>query len=311
MTEHSGLAERSFQRRFKLATGMTPMEYVQTLRIEEAKHLLETTDGPVEAVAGRGGLRRRGLLQPAVPAQREPERRRSTGGASAACARRWPRGRLQLDRRRAAAAREGAALRHHAQHALLRGRGHQPPVAREHAAAAQAARAAGAGRIDERRAASRPCGNRGGTTSRGRGWRRAPCRSEAQAVRQHGGAQQAVVGGVGQQRAVHDRVVGQRRDGAHPDRGLRPAAAPARAGRRRSTRRYSMPCGSSALVRQRSGRRSPSATALLQLARQAFGLRRRGHRDPGGRCPRPPVWKEADISKMIAIPAGAPPRAAW
>ena len=44
MTEHSGLAERSFQRRFKLATGMTPMEYVQTLRIEEAKHLLETTE---------------------------------------------------------------------------------------------------------------------------------------------------------------------------------------------------------------------------------------------------------------------------
>jgi len=55
MTEHSGLAERSFQRRFKLATGMTPMEYVQTLRIEEAKHLLETTEAPVEAVAGDVG----------------------------------------------------------------------------------------------------------------------------------------------------------------------------------------------------------------------------------------------------------------
>ncbi|MDM0115397.1 helix-turn-helix domain-containing protein [Variovorax sp. J22R133] len=55
MTEHSGLAERSFQRRFKLATGMTPMEYIQTLRIEEAKHLLETTADPVEAVAGEVG----------------------------------------------------------------------------------------------------------------------------------------------------------------------------------------------------------------------------------------------------------------
>lgn len=55
MTEQSGLAERSFQRRFKLATGMTPIEYVQTLRIEEAKHLLETTEAPVEAVAGEVG----------------------------------------------------------------------------------------------------------------------------------------------------------------------------------------------------------------------------------------------------------------
>ncbi|RZL89253.1 MAG: helix-turn-helix domain-containing protein [Variovorax sp.] len=55
MIGHSGLAERSFQRRFKLATGMTPMAYVQTLRIEEAKHLLETTEAPVEVVAGEVG----------------------------------------------------------------------------------------------------------------------------------------------------------------------------------------------------------------------------------------------------------------
>jgi transcriptional regulator GlxA family with amidase domain len=55
MAAQSGLAERSFQRRFKLATGMTPMEYVQTLRIEEAKHLLETTEDPVEAIAGEVG----------------------------------------------------------------------------------------------------------------------------------------------------------------------------------------------------------------------------------------------------------------
>jgi transcriptional regulator GlxA family with amidase domain len=55
MTGHSGLAERSFQRRFKLATGMTPMEYVQTLRIEEAKHLLETTVDGIEAIAEEVG----------------------------------------------------------------------------------------------------------------------------------------------------------------------------------------------------------------------------------------------------------------
>ncbi|GGX87752.1 hypothetical protein GCM10007160_13910 [Litchfieldella qijiaojingensis] len=51
MVQLSGLTERSFKRRFKLATGMTPMEYVHTLRLEEAKQYLETTDEPVEAIA--------------------------------------------------------------------------------------------------------------------------------------------------------------------------------------------------------------------------------------------------------------------
>lgn len=47
----SGLTERSFKRRFKAATGMTPMDYVHTLRLEEAKQCLETGDEPIEAVA--------------------------------------------------------------------------------------------------------------------------------------------------------------------------------------------------------------------------------------------------------------------
>lgn len=51
MIDRSGLSERSFARRFKRATGMAPMTYVHTLRIEESKHLLETGDAPVEAVA--------------------------------------------------------------------------------------------------------------------------------------------------------------------------------------------------------------------------------------------------------------------
>jgi transcriptional regulator GlxA family with amidase domain len=51
----SGLSERSFKRRFKRATGMSPMEYVHTLRLEETKQLLETTDLPVEAVANEVG----------------------------------------------------------------------------------------------------------------------------------------------------------------------------------------------------------------------------------------------------------------
>jgi transcriptional regulator GlxA family with amidase domain len=43
MVEFSGLSSRTFKRRFVAATGYTPIEYVQTLRVEEAKHLLETT----------------------------------------------------------------------------------------------------------------------------------------------------------------------------------------------------------------------------------------------------------------------------
>jgi transcriptional regulator GlxA family with amidase domain len=55
MAELSGLTDRSFKRRFAKATGMSPMEYVQTLRLEEAKQLLETGDLPVEAVANEVG----------------------------------------------------------------------------------------------------------------------------------------------------------------------------------------------------------------------------------------------------------------
>jgi transcriptional regulator GlxA family with amidase domain len=55
MIELSGLSERSFIRRFQTATGYRPIEYVQTLRIEEAKQVLETTPTPVEEVATQVG----------------------------------------------------------------------------------------------------------------------------------------------------------------------------------------------------------------------------------------------------------------
>lgn len=50
MIERSGLSPRTFKRRFQAATGYTPIEYVQTLRVEEAKHLLETTPLRTEQV---------------------------------------------------------------------------------------------------------------------------------------------------------------------------------------------------------------------------------------------------------------------
>lgn len=51
MVSLSGLPERTFKRRFTQATGMTPLEYIHTLRLEEAKQMLESTQLPVEAVA--------------------------------------------------------------------------------------------------------------------------------------------------------------------------------------------------------------------------------------------------------------------
>jgi len=55
MVERSGLAERSFKRRFHSATGFKPVTYVQTLRIEEAKQILETTDWSTDQVGGAVG----------------------------------------------------------------------------------------------------------------------------------------------------------------------------------------------------------------------------------------------------------------
>lgn len=55
LVQLSGLAERTFKRRFQLATGMAPLEYVHTLRIEEAKQMLETGPAPIEAVAREVG----------------------------------------------------------------------------------------------------------------------------------------------------------------------------------------------------------------------------------------------------------------
>lgn len=55
MAARSGLSDRSFLRRFRRATGQTPVEYVQTLRVEEAKQMLETTDMPIEEIADEVG----------------------------------------------------------------------------------------------------------------------------------------------------------------------------------------------------------------------------------------------------------------
>jgi transcriptional regulator GlxA family with amidase domain len=55
MVELSELPERTFKRRFTQATGMSPLDYVHTLRLEEAKQMLEAGDAPVEAIANEVG----------------------------------------------------------------------------------------------------------------------------------------------------------------------------------------------------------------------------------------------------------------
>jgi transcriptional regulator GlxA family with amidase domain len=51
----SRLAERTFKRRFKDATGLAPIAYVQRLRVEHAKRRLERTDTPIEKLSWQVG----------------------------------------------------------------------------------------------------------------------------------------------------------------------------------------------------------------------------------------------------------------
>lgn len=47
--------ERTLKRRFKAATGLSLIDYVQNLRIEEAKRLLETTRRPIDEISAKAG----------------------------------------------------------------------------------------------------------------------------------------------------------------------------------------------------------------------------------------------------------------
>jgi len=51
MAGEAGMEERTFQRRFKAATGMTPVEYVQHIRVGKARELLEFTRRTVDQIA--------------------------------------------------------------------------------------------------------------------------------------------------------------------------------------------------------------------------------------------------------------------
>ncbi len=55
MIRQSGLAERTFKRRFTQATGFSPIDYVQRLRVEDAKRRLERTEAPVDEISWKVG----------------------------------------------------------------------------------------------------------------------------------------------------------------------------------------------------------------------------------------------------------------
>jgi transcriptional regulator GlxA family with amidase domain len=55
MIRRTGLTERTFKRRFTSATGLSPIAYVQRLRIEDAKRRLERTEVSVDEISWQVG----------------------------------------------------------------------------------------------------------------------------------------------------------------------------------------------------------------------------------------------------------------
>jgi transcriptional regulator GlxA family with amidase domain len=55
MIKRSKLAERTFKRRFAGATGISPIAYVQRLRVEDAKRRLERTEASIEEISWQVG----------------------------------------------------------------------------------------------------------------------------------------------------------------------------------------------------------------------------------------------------------------
>jgi transcriptional regulator GlxA family with amidase domain len=55
MAARTGLNPRTFARRFRSATGYQPMDYVQAVRVEEAKQLLETSDIGIDEIGNAVG----------------------------------------------------------------------------------------------------------------------------------------------------------------------------------------------------------------------------------------------------------------
>jgi transcriptional regulator GlxA family with amidase domain len=69
LAERAHMSERTFVRSWHRETGTTPAAYVESVRVEAARRLLESTDMTVDAVARAVGLRRAERLHRAVRRQ--------------------------------------------------------------------------------------------------------------------------------------------------------------------------------------------------------------------------------------------------
>lgn len=56
MAAHAKVSVRTFTRRFRDEVGASPGQWLVQQRIERARHLLETTDWPIDTVADHAGL---------------------------------------------------------------------------------------------------------------------------------------------------------------------------------------------------------------------------------------------------------------
>jgi transcriptional regulator GlxA family with amidase domain len=66
LARRAGMSERNFVRAWRQETGTTPAAYVESVRLEAARRLLESTDMTVDAVARTAGFRRAEQLHRAV-----------------------------------------------------------------------------------------------------------------------------------------------------------------------------------------------------------------------------------------------------
>lgn len=56
MARHASVSPRTFARRFREETGTTPLQWLLSQRVHEARRLLEETELPIDAVAWRAGF---------------------------------------------------------------------------------------------------------------------------------------------------------------------------------------------------------------------------------------------------------------
>ncbi|HEX7116095.1 MAG TPA: helix-turn-helix domain-containing protein [Steroidobacter sp.] len=56
LAERVDMSEHTLTRRFRDETGMTPMEFVVSVRVGHARALLEQTDWPIDRIAAKSGF---------------------------------------------------------------------------------------------------------------------------------------------------------------------------------------------------------------------------------------------------------------